>query len=308
MAEFVSNSSGVVAHDWIETYGGAEVVLENIVKALRVSEIRPLWSSIQEISNTSIKQSWLAKTPLKRRKALSMPFMPHYWSNMKSPIQRPDWILASSHLFAHMANFPELKQGFRRLAYVHTPARYVWARQMDRRGGRIADGLAGIFRGVDREKAASLDSIAVNSEFVGKRVNSFWKRDYTAVIYPPVEVKELGHWDEDDLDDQERFFAQEATFPKDYLVCFSRLVSYKRLDLALLLAQESQMPIVVVGDGPERNKLERQARDLGIDCKFTGYVPKPVRNYILSNAYALIYPGIEDFGIVPPSTWTTVHW
>jgi hypothetical protein len=96
---------GLIALEWIEESGGAEKVLDAIVDTFPDADIACLWDDAPgRYPNTQITESWLARTPLRGRKAMTVPLLPSYWRMAKAQ-KKHDWLLVSSHTFAHQANY-----------------------------------------------------------------------------------------------------------------------------------------------------------------------------------------------------------
>src|SRR5690606_26622952 len=101
------------------------------------------------------------------------------------------------------------------------------------------------------------------------------------VIYPPVDVER---------------FAPTGRPPEDFYLVVSRLVPYKRIDLAIEAANRLGRRLIVVGDGPERSRLERLA---GPGVEFRGHVTDDEASDLLARCRGMVFPGLEDFGIAP---------
>ena len=135
------------------------------------------------------------------------------------------------------------------------------------------------FRPWDRLAGDRVDHFIAISEHVAARIAKFYRRE-AAVIYPPVDV--------------ERFPVVDRV--RDYFLVVSRLVPYKRVELAVEAFTRLGLPLKVVGEGPERARLEALA---GPNIEFLGFVPDADLPGLISGCLALIFPGEEDFGIVP---------
>lgn len=171
------------------------------------------------------------------------------------------------------------------VCYCHSPMRYIW----DMYPGYLKDkGFVtknimklsfNYMRIWDVTSAARVDRIIANSTFVAKRIKKYWRREST-VIHPPVAT--------------ERF--KISTSSKDYYLWIGQLISYKRPDLAVKAFTESGKRLIVVGTGYEIQSLKAIA---GPTVEFAGHRTDVEVATLLSECKALIFPGIEDFGIVP---------
>jgi glycosyltransferase involved in cell wall biosynthesis len=131
----------------------------------------------------------------------------------------------------------------------------------------------------DYATAGRVDYFVANSNFVASRIRKYYGRE-SQVIYPPVDTTK-GHI---------------SSTAGDYYVAIGRLVDYKRVDLAVRACTELDRRLKVIGDGPEYKKLRRMA---GSTIEFLGHVNDEELRANLAGARALLFPGEEDFGIVP---------
>jgi glycosyltransferase involved in cell wall biosynthesis len=196
-----------------------------------------------------------------------------------------DFIVSSSHCAAKSV-VP--RPGARHLCYCYTPMRYAWD-QFDHYFGPDRLGpasslarpvLAGLARW-DRRTAGRVDRYVAISHYVAGRIARYYNRG-SDVVYPPVDTD---------------FFQPDGRVPDGYLLIVSALVPYKRIDLAIDAARLAGLPLRVVGEGPERARLE--ARAAGAPVTFLGYQSdEEIRDWY-RGALATVLPGEEDFGIVP---------
>ena len=195
-----------------------------------------------------------------------------------------DVVIASHHAFAtqvvQATSAPVV-------AYVHTPARWVWDPSM--RTGEAGKGLGAAalgafstaFRPVDKQAASRVHTMVANSRAVADRINDWWDREAT-VVHPPVDTE---------------YYTPDADVPReDFFLIAGRLVPYKRPDLAVRAAARAGVPLVVAGDGRARAEVEALA---GPDTRFVGRVDDAQLRDLFRRCRALLMPGIEDFGIVP---------
>lgn len=286
-------TSGILVHEWLAQRGGSENVFEVLSDTFPDAERWCLWNDSDGRFN-GVNETWLARTPLRRSKALSVPLMPAAWRSL--PARDADWVLCSSHAFAHQAKFKGPAGDAPKLVYAHTPARYVWVPELDGRGGGIAArALGAVMKPLDRKRAAEPAAIAANSEFVARRIEDAWDREAT-VIYPPVDVELFMTEPELSADDR----ATLDRLPADFLLGMSRFVPYKRLDRVIDAGVASGMPVVLAGGGPDEARLRALAdeRHRGA-VTFVENPTLPVLRALYRRASALIFAPIEDFGIVP---------
>lgn len=171
------------------------------------------------------------------------------------------------------------------ICYCHSPMRYVWDMYHEYRStaGRVVKALfpfiAHYLRMWDRLSADRVDHFIANSKFISSRVKKFYRRE-AEVIYPPVNTTEFSH-------EQVR---------GDFYLCLGQLVPYKKADMAVDAFNKMGLPLVVVGEGELYEALKARA---GSNVTLMGRQPFPVIKDLLERCKGLIFPGVEDFGIVP---------
>ena len=292
------NMSGAIVHEWIEPIGGAEQVLDAMVQTYPDSDLYCLWDDDPDrFPETKVYESILSKVPLRGHKALSLPLMPPIWRHLKAH-SRYEWILVSSHLFAHHARFANLPD-IPKFVYAHTPARYIWNPEIDERGRSLPIRMASYpLKKLDHRRAKEITFIAANSEFVRERIQKAWDRDAT-VIYPPVDVEsilQVKDW-------RTQLSCAEASLfeslPNDFLLGASRFVPYKKLDTVIRVGEQVGLPVVIAGRGPERQHLEEIARSAAIPVFFVGSPSDSMLRALFQSCLFYVFPPIEDFGIMP---------
>lgn len=289
-------SRDLIVHEWLETAGGAERVVDEMRRTLPDARVLCLWSD--RPADPAVTETWLSRTPLRRSKSLALPFMSATWQHID--LSAYDTVLISTHLFAHhVAHGRGRKSPRRTLSYVHTPARYLWAPDLDgRAGGAVGRALTPALRRLDRRMAGGSTEVAANSEFVRQRIKKAWKRDAT-VIYPPVRVSEIqqaGSWS-DRLSSVERDALDRL--PSGYLLGASRFVAYKRLDLVIAAGEAAGRPVVLAGAGPDLQRLRERAEGASVPVCFIARPSDRMLFALYERAAAFIFPAVEDFGIMP---------
>jgi glycosyltransferase involved in cell wall biosynthesis len=173
------------------------------------------------------------------------------------------------------------------VCYCHTPMRYIWNMYHDYRhsAGWVArhmmPPLAHYLRMWDVTSAARVDSFVANSAAVAGRIKRYYGVDAT-VIHPPVDTK--------------AFCPAASSEIEDYFLMVGELVSYKKPDLAVRAFNELKLPLVVIGGGEMFDELRRLA---GPTVKIIGSQPFDILKRHYATCRALIFPGEEDFGMVP---------
>lgn len=307
-------SNGALVHEWVARRGGSELVLDAMAAALPGIDLHCLWSDAPgRYPGRTVHESWLARTPLRRSKAAALPFLPVTWRHRPG---RYDWALVSSHLFAHHVHFAGQADGFRKYVYVHSPARYLWEPDLDPRGANPLIRTAAVpLRQLDRRRAQEAYALACNSAFVAERVRRCWDRD-AAVIHPPVDVARVRSL----LSGATKTPTGESVAPAalredeadllarlgdGYLLGASRFVEYKRLDLVIATGERLDIPVVLAGAGPERARLARLAAAACVPVHLVENPSDALLYSVYDRALALVFPGIEDFGILPVEVLAT---
>jgi len=171
------------------------------------------------------------------------------------------------------------------VCYCHSPMRYIWDKYSEyRRGmgllvGSVFSLTAHYMRLWDYASAGRVDYFVANSRFTASRIRKFYGRE-SEVIYPPVEAATAKIGDQ----------------PGDYYLAMGRLVDYKRFDLAVTACTKLGRPLKIIGGGPCEKSLRRMA---GSTVEFLGQVGDDELREHLAGCRALLFPGEEDFGIVP---------
>jgi glycosyltransferase involved in cell wall biosynthesis len=196
-----------------------------------------------------------------------------------------DLVLSSSHACAKNVRTSEETL---HVCYCHTPMRYAWDESLLEgeeigRATRLAlPLLLRRLRRQDVEGASGPDVVVANSRHVAERIRKHWGRD-SEVVNPPVDV--------------DRFLGLSHE-PEDYYLVFGRVVPYKRVDLAVAAGERLGRKVKVAGDGRAMSAVRSATHGHpGIDL--LGRVSDEERDRLMSGARALLFPGEEDFGIVP---------
>jgi glycosyltransferase involved in cell wall biosynthesis len=226
-----------------------------------------------------LRGTLLQRLPGVRRYSRALlPLMPAAFAHLD--LRAYDLIITTSSAFSKNVS---PRAGVANLCYCFTPPRYLWdLHQAYAPGlrGRLAAPLVRWLRARDRKAATRVSRFVAISNTVATRIERTYERDCT-VVYPPVEVERI---------------RPNGLPPEDFFLVVSRLVSYKRVDLAVAACARLGRPLVVVGDGPERRRLERLA---GPQTRFTGVLPDAEVAELFARCRALLFPGLEDFGIAP---------
>lgn len=275
-----------IVHYWLVTMRGGEKVLEELCKLFPEADIYTNVYNPDKISET-IKKHKIYTTKVnsfpmaKKLYQKYMPFMPK--ALMELDLTGYDLVISSESGPAKgVCPAPDAFH----ICYCHTPMRYLW--DMYHEYFRKSKAVVRFFmkkmipglRQWDVSSSNLVDHFIANSHFVEKRINRYYNRKAT-VVYPPCDIKK---------------FSDVERNPQDYYLFFGQLVGYKRADLAIEACIKSGRKLVVIGDG--KSKDARTYAKSGL-ITFTGRVSDEKIKEYLAGAKALIFPGIEDFGIIP---------
>lgn len=288
---------GLIVHEWLEQYGGAEKVAQELAVVFPDAATACLWNDYpQSFGDRLVQETWLSKTPLRRNKGLAVPFMLPTWRHL-DVADVPDWVLCTSHLFAHHASIKRSLGKIPKYVYAYTPARYIWAPGLDRRGNsRLARLAARPLQKVDRARAQEAMSIAAVSNFVRRRIENTWMRE-CRVIHPPVDVEYFSSSKLNELTPVEQELL--ASLSEPFVLGASRFIPYKRLDLVIAFGASNGFPVVLAGSGPEENVLRALAQSVPVPVTFVLKPSHALLRELYAKSLAYVFPAIEDFGIMP---------
>jgi glycosyltransferase involved in cell wall biosynthesis len=275
-----------LVHDWLNQRGGAEDVLEALVALYPDA---PIYTSLYDpeampaaYRDWDIRPLWLDRARgIHDHHQPYLPLYPAAWSGLD--LSDYDVVLSNKSGFCH---------GFRKgpntlhICYCLAPTRYVW--QLDSYLQR--EGMGGAARAAlkmmlpalrrwDYAAAQRVDRFIAISTEIQARIKRFYQRD-SDLIYPPV--------------DTARF--QPSAAVGDYFFVLSRLIPYKRIDLAVQAATRLNVPLKVGGRGRDLERLRALA---GPTVEFLGYVADEDAPRLMAECHAFLFPGLEDFGITP---------
>lgn len=274
-----------LCHEWIGQRTGSEKTFEAMAEAAPTADLYALtWDreSGVDLGGRAPITTFLDKPPFDRwGRQVQLPLMPMAWRYASR--QRYDVVVTSSHACAK--GFWPGRDALH-LSYCYTPMRYVWLPEVDART-RPSPWTAAprrLMRRWDRRSVGWVEELAAISEAVRARIERFYDRPAT-VIHPPVDT---------DFFTPDEFVASKD----DYVLAVSRLVRYKRIDLAVRAAHALRRPLVVAGSGPEEPALRALVEELGADVRFEISPGDETLRDLYRRAQALVFPAFEDFGIV----------
>ncbi|HET7226948.1 MAG TPA: glycosyltransferase [Candidatus Eisenbacteria bacterium] len=276
-----------LVHDWLTGMRGGERVLERIAQRWPEAPIHTLvWKrgSVSEaLESHPIRTSWLQRLPAPAR--LYRWYLPLYPRAIASlDLSGAEVVVSTSHAAAKNVPVPA---GAFHLSYVHTPMRYVWDLERDYfPPGRFPWPLSALVRDTcarlrawDRAASAGVHAFLANSAHVAGRIRRHYGRE-AEVVHPPVPVG--------------RFTPAEGA--RAFYLVAGAFAPYKRADLALAACARLGAQVVVAGSGQDEPRLRRAAPP---GTEFRGWLADAELAPLYAHARALLFPGEEDFGIMP---------
>lgn len=269
-----------LVHDYLNQRGGAERVFAHIAAAYPEA---PVYTALYDARATGdlvdparVRASFLNAIPGSARFFRYLaPLYPRAFESFD--LRGFDTIVSSTTSWAKGVRVPA---GAVHVSYVNTVSRFVFAYDEYVRIG-LARPIVRRLAEWDKRAAQLPTRLVANSRNVASRIARYYGREST-VLHCPVDL--------------ERFTIGRGS--GNYFIAASRLLPYKRIDLAIRAAQIAEVPLVVAGSGPDEKRL-RSIAAASPWIRMTGYVPDAELNQLLGNALAAIVPGEEDFGLVP---------
>ncbi|MEM7600297.1 MAG: glycosyltransferase, partial [Verrucomicrobiota bacterium] len=266
--------------------GGAERVVAVMAKAAPEAEIITSATKYDtlfpEFRDKAIENTWMQRIPgVENHFKALFPLYPFAFKALGRRDARLVWMSSSG--FAKWANFTETTPVF---CYCHTPPRFFWQpdtylpHEVANPAIRIlVEKMLPFFREWDYRAAQKVTYFIANSTTVQRRIKEYYGRE-SVVIHPPVDV--------------DRFTVAKTS--EDFYLVVSRLVGYKGIDRAVEGLSRLGKRLIVIGDGPDRARLESLA---GPTVEFKGRLSDEDVTWHMQNCYAFVFPGLEDFGITP---------
>jgi len=278
-----------IIHEWLVNYAGSERVLEQIVKLYPEADIFTVCDFLPEeergfILNKKTTPSFIQKLPFAKNKYRSyLPLMPS--ALRQFDLSGYDVIISNSHSVAKGVRKTHSQL---QVCYCHTPMRYAWdLREQYLKESRLNYGIKGMIanyildelRDWDNKTAQQVDHFVTNSHYIKDRIRRAYAKR-AEVIYPPVDVNSFPLNENKDK----------------YFLTASRMVPYKKMDLIVEAFKLNGLPLVVIGDGPDLEKVKGKAEK---NVEFLGFQKDSALREHLQKARAFIFAAEEDFGILP---------
>ncbi|MFB3891575.1 MAG: glycosyltransferase [Phycisphaerae bacterium] len=274
-----------LVHDWLTGMRGGEKVLACLCRMFPDADIftlihRP--GACPPIDGRSIRTSWLDDLPgVARYYRRLLPLMPLAVERMD--VSDYDLVISSSHCVAK--GIGGIRAGQVHVCYCHTPMRYVWAVEEDYRrqagvSGMLLRAFTPYLRAWDRRSAGRADLFLANSACVARRIRQAYGRT-AVVLYPPVDVD---------------YFTPADVQREDFYLVVAAMAPYKRIDQAVAAFASLKRPLKIIGSGPLLGRLRAAAPP---NVEFLGWQADEVLRDHYRRCRAVIFPQLEDFGLVP---------
>jgi glycosyltransferase involved in cell wall biosynthesis len=276
-----------IVHDWLNQIGGAEGVLEALVETFPDA---PVYTSMYarhimpaRYRDWDIRTTWMDRLPgIYDHHQPYLLLYPLAFGSLT--LEGYDLIISNKSAFCMgVKTSPKT----RHICYCLTPTRYVWnykeyvQREQIGVARQLVKPFLGWLRRWERRAASRVDAFVAISREIQDRIHLRYGRD-SEIIYPPVAT--------------DGFAPESADEIGDYFLLLSRLVPYKRIDLAVRAFTKLGLPLWVGGDGRDRASLEAMA---GPNVRFLGRVPDEQVGSLMARCRGFVFPGLEDFGITP---------
>lgn len=276
-----------IVHYWLVTWRGGEKVIQALLKIFPKADIYTLFYDASNVGHhlqghtvTSSKYDF----PLIRKHYQKLfPIYPKAIKSLKLK-EKYDLVISSESGPAKGITIPD---DIPHLCYIHTPMRYCWGftneytNTLPRWSRPFARILFEKLRKWDLTTINNVDAYIANSYNVANRVRQYYQKE-AEVIHPPVGLDCFGH--------------QLMVREKKHYLSFGALTPYKRIDLLVKTFNINKKPLLIIGEGSEQDKLKSLAGD---NIKFTGRLPWDEILTKIQASKALLFPGEEDFGIIP---------
>ncbi len=281
-----TNAKVALVFDWMTTPGGAEkvnLVLHKMFPQATIFSSIFNKEKVKGFENAEIKTSFLQNMPFaKSHHQIYLGMMPNAYELFD--LSDYDIVISSSHSCSKgIITKPETLH----ICYCHTPMRYAWDNwheyiqqyKMNRLIKFIGKKQIHKIRMWDRLSAERVDYFIANSNTTKKRIQKYYNKP-ASVIYPMINKKD--------------YKISEKT--KGYFLAVGRLIPYKKFDLIVDTFNKNGLPLKIAGTGIMEEELKEKAKE---NIEFLGYVTDKTLQNLYSECEALIFPQIEDFGIIP---------
>ncbi|QZZ20054.1 glycosyltransferase [Leptothermofonsia sichuanensis E412] len=274
-----------LVHDYLTQRGGAERVFELLCKRYPEADIfTSLYDSERtiDLSDRLVQTTVLQKIPgaAKHFRLLAPLYFPVFRT---LGLHDYDLIISSSSSFAKAVR---KRPDARHICFCHNVTRFLWDTQTYlreytayRRFYPIIDRAFDLLRRMDLKYAQEPDLYIANSSVVADRIQTTYKKPVVVINYP--------------IDSNQFVFSEQK---EEFYLASTRLISYKRIDVVVEAFNWLGLPLLITGDGPERQRLESQAMG---NIQFLGHVSDEERTQLMAKTQAVVVAALEDYGLVP---------
>ena len=274
-----------IVHHWFITHGGGERVFDTIANIFPTADVFSLFFDKQKfapaLQKHKVTTSFLDKIPVARKAHRHLlPFYPLAVEMLD--LSGYDLVITSdSGPMKGVLTDPQSTH----ICYCHSPMRYLWDghASYQRSLSPLTQTIFGVashyVRNWDYSAAQRVDHFLANSHYVAARIRKYYRRDST-VIHPPIDTSQ----------------SYLAGKHENYYLAVGRLVPYKRTDILIGACSKLGRKLVIVGDGPERKRLERESPR---NVEFPGELDDSELRDAYARCRALLFAADEDFGMVP---------
>lgn len=284
-----------IVHDFLIKLGGAEKVLQVLHQIYPEAPIytllydKKMTRGIFDQKGYKIITSSLQNKPafIRKRSKLLVTKFPQAIEEFN--FDRFDIVISSSNSYAHgIITKPETLH----VCYCYSPTRYLWDWHSEYlTENNIKSSFLGLYiqsklsqiRIWDRLSADRVDSWITQSKTAQARIKKYFRKD-SITIYPPTDISKI---------------KLNLSKPKDFYLVVSRLTPYKKIDLAIEAFNKLNFKLYIVGEGSDKSRLEKMANS---NIKFFGFLSDEKVYQMMGRCRALIFPGLEDFGLTPIET------
>lgn len=279
--------------DWLTNSGGAEKIILGLHQLFPEA---PIYTSVYNpdkvkgFENAEIHTSYLQNFPFAKTKhQLYLGLLPQVFENFN--LNQYDLVISSSH---SCAKGIITKPSTLHVCYCHSPMRYAWENSLNYIQeydiNPIIKKIAPLFihkiRLWDRISADRVDNYIANSHYIQNRIYKYYRKPAT-VIHPFIDLKKIS------FNPQKR---------DDFFLAVGRLTTYKKFDLIVRTFNQLQLPLKIVGTGVAYKNLRKIAKS---NIEFMGFISDQKLQDLYSKAKAVVFPQIEDFGIIPLEAMAT---
>lgn len=274
-----------LVHDYLTQRGGAERVFELLCKYYPQADI---FTSLYDPERTiDLSDRAVQTTALQKIPGATQYFRllaPLYFPVFRSlDLQDYDLIISSSSSFAKAV---QKRPDARHICFCHNVTRFLWDTQTYlreysdyKRFYPLLESVFQLMRKLDLKYAQAPDLYIANSSVVARRIQTIYRKPVITINYP--------------IDSNQFVFSDQKD---DFYLVSTRLISYKRIDIIIEAFNWLGLPLIITGDGPERQRLEAQAMS---NIRFLGHVSDAERTQLMAKTRAVVVAALEDYGLVP---------